>query len=77
MHPGSQTGGSSALKGIDESSVSCIPQFSLENVRSKDKPEAENDADTPTFTVQLRKKNTEEKGEAALLNVATFCLFPL
>ncbi|XP_050732506.1 protein phosphatase 1 regulatory subunit 12A-like isoform X16 [Eriocheir sinensis] len=38
-------------------------RFSLENVRSKDKPEVENDADTPTFTVQLRKKNTEEKDE--------------
>ncbi|MPC29445.1 Protein phosphatase 1 regulatory subunit 12C [Portunus trituberculatus] len=38
-------------------------RFSLENVR-KDKSEAENDPDTPTFTVQLRKKNTEEKGEA-------------
>ncbi|XP_071521389.1 uncharacterized protein Mbs isoform X8 [Panulirus ornatus] len=36
--------------------------FSLENVRSKDKPEVENDIDTQSFTVQLRKKNTEERG---------------
>lgn len=39
-----------------------ILQFSLENVRSKDKPEVENDIDTQTFTVQLRKKNPEERG---------------
>ncbi|XP_071521453.1 protein phosphatase 1 regulatory subunit 12B isoform X18 [Panulirus ornatus] len=37
-------------------------RFSLENVRSKDKPEVENDIDTQSFTVQLRKKNTEERG---------------
>ncbi|XP_069950808.1 protein phosphatase 1 regulatory subunit 12A isoform X10 [Cherax quadricarinatus] len=34
-------------------------RFSLENVRSKDKPDVEND--TETVTVQLRKKNTEDK----------------
>lgn len=75
MYLGSPTSDSLTLKSIDESSVSCIPQFSLENVRSKDKSEAENDADTPTVTVQLRKKNTEEKGEAALMNLGTFYFF--
>lgn len=38
-------------------------RFSLEDARPKDKSELENDADTPTVTVQLRKKNTEEKDE--------------
>nr|XP_027230756.1 protein phosphatase 1 regulatory subunit 12A-like isoform X7 [Penaeus vannamei] len=35
--------------------------FSLENVRSKDKPEVENDAES--VTVPLRKKNSEEKAD--------------
>ncbi|XP_047477262.1 protein phosphatase 1 regulatory subunit 12B-like isoform X3 [Penaeus chinensis] len=36
-------------------------KFSLENVRSKDKPEVENDAES--VTVPLRKKNSEEKAD--------------
>nr|XP_045593740.1 protein phosphatase 1 regulatory subunit 12B-like isoform X4 [Procambarus clarkii] len=36
-------------------------RFSLENVRTKDKSDVEND--TETVTVQLRKKNTEDKGD--------------
>lgn len=44
-------------------------QFSLENVRTKDKSEGEVDPDTPTVTVQLRKKNTEEKpGMSSIYN---------
>lgn len=73
IQAGTQTGGVEVLNGINESCVLCLHQFSLENVRTKDKSEAENDADTPTFTVQLRKKNAEEKGEVAVLkrNVAS------